>query len=88
MAYLVRANGETIALWPMNGSSFTLVEMQVIVGGFIEVIATPSCLFIVNDAPRLRLLEPNYHATAALATAGAPHILFGDVVVCHHQELE
>jgi hypothetical protein len=88
MAYLLNPEGRTFSLTPLNGVTFTQVEMQLFVGGFIEVIATPSCLFIVNDAATLRGLVANYPATAALATAGAPHILFGDVVICHHQELE
>lgn len=88
MAYLIDPYGRTFTLTPLNGSRFTEVEMQFFVGGYIDIVATPACLFIVDDSPARRGLAPNYRATALLATAGAPHILFGDVVICHPTELE
>ena len=43
MATLIPAHGTPIYIEPANGRSFTLEELQTIVGGYIEMCRRRSC---------------------------------------------
>lgn len=84
MALLIPARQGAREVTPANGRSFTLAELQGIVGGHIEAIPAPDgrILFLNEDGKRLRL-PLNSQATVLMA----PQLrhddwIVGDVILC------
>lgn len=68
--------------------SFTLEELQGLVGGLIEhVVAADGRDLIINEEGKLLGMEPNHQATQ-LWLGGVQHddVLVGPVVVCEERE--
>jgi hypothetical protein len=83
MAKLIKADGTNSDVIPADGHSFTLAELQKMVGGYIETqereyIGT----FVFDEEGNLKGKEPNYMATILLGK-----ILVGDVLICTKNEL-
>lgn len=79
MAILIKSNGEFIDVFPKDGVSFQLDELQKYVGGYIEIIHHPKedMIAVVNEEGRL--LELPYNPYASLIFGRE---IVGDVVSC------
>lgn len=78
MATLIPANGPTREDTPANGRTYTLAELQAIVGGYIEALRAPDgrLMFVNEDGKRMHL--PRNSAATVLMR---PRLLFGDCIV-------
>ncbi len=77
-AFIYQANGEIIPITPKNNVSFTLKEMQDIVGGYIELIyLKDGRLMIVNEEGKMNELKPNPEASKLIMY----DYIVGDVLV-------
>ena len=90
MASLIRPNGSEEKVSP-KGKTFTLEELQHLVGGFIELIRLPNGMDAwINEDGKALKLPPNGRATTLLQAAGIhPNdFVAGNVVVCSPHETE
>jgi len=72
--------GKVIRIVPKDGKSFTLGELQSVVGGYIELLQTKdNRLMVVNEEGRIMNLPPNLKATKLYKFNDC---IFGDVLVC------
>lgn len=87
MATLIRAAGGVEEVTPA-GKVFTLEELQALVGGYIEAVATPEGrLMYVNEDGKHLQLPVNKEATARVRHWLTPgDVIVGDVVLCSLQE--
>lgn len=81
-ACIVKTDGSITELKPLNGTDFTLEEMQGVVGGYIEVVGTmdESRVMVLNEEGKLKKLPLNSKATAIYPNLA--DIIVGDVLVC------
>jgi hypothetical protein len=84
VAQLIKADGTTAEVRPADGESFTLVEMQEFVGGYIEIFAVGEGEMVVNEEGKLLGLPFNREATRLAGPYLFAHDpgVFGDVLVC------
>jgi hypothetical protein len=81
MATLLRSDGSTEVLQPSNGVNWSLPELQILVGGYIEVVHTTDGKFlIVDDEGKLKLKPLNVAATR-LYQHGRRDVIAGDAVL-------
>lgn len=88
MATLIPIVGQVQEVLPRQGESFTLAELQTIVGGYIELVklAPNQLLFCNEDGKRLNL-PVNMRATALTrGIVGDDDFIVGDVIICSMQE--
>ena len=77
-AFIYQANGEIIPITPKNNVSFTLKEMQDIVGGYIEIVyLKDGRIMVVNEEGKFNDLNPNQEATKLYMN----DYIVGDVLV-------
>lgn len=84
MARLLPAVGDPRELVPANGRTFTLPELQHLVGGYIEALRTPDgrWLFINENGKNLEL-PANLRATMLMdAVLADDDIIVGNAVLC------
>lgn len=82
MATLLPAAGDPRPITPANGSTFTLAELQALVGGYIEGLRTSDGHWVfVNEDGRYLDLPPNRAATLLLYPRYRD-VIVGDAVVC------
>lgn len=84
-AAIFHADGRVSTPRPRNGATFSLEELQSIVGGYIQIIdVDPDRVLVMNEAGKLQGLPPNPAATKLARLAGiAPEdFVVGDVLVC------
>ncbi len=96
-AKIIRANGQVLGVKPANGRSFSLDEMQTIVGGYVEVIYPESrtgAIMVVNEEGKLIGLPRNLMATRIWQDQADPgsqrmadHVC-GDVLLCHRTQID
>jgi len=90
-ARIITPEGEETEVEPANGQTFTLEEMQRIVGGYVETV-------IVRDGDRLRRmalnedgislrLKPNPKATHLWLRSGGGSTVVGTVLVFNRSQL-
>lgn len=85
MDRIIKTNGEVIPTSPKNGSDYSLEEMQEIVGGYIEIIASAdgSEVMVLNEEGKLNELPYNPEATRWFAkNHGDYDYIVGNVLVC------
>ena len=86
MATLYEPSGHDSDCTPRNGKKFTLVELQALVGGYIEMIRIPGDagrrVFFVNEEGMLKKLRPNVRASQI-----AGQLLVGNAVLCSLKEV-
>lgn len=64
MATLIRTNGFQEEVHPANGKSFTLREVQTLIGGYIEIVHTKDGkLLVVDEEGKLKNKPINHVAT-------------------------
>jgi hypothetical protein len=97
MATLLTAAGDHVTITPAHGPGFTLAELQGLVGGYIEVVATrrteadgARVYMVVNEDGKRLQLPVNVIATVILGEAGGrwDDIVVGDVVLATMRELD
>lgn len=95
MAKLIKVKGKDIEVSPANGTDFTLDELQMYVGGYIELVNLPENRYMVVNEDGLGLkLEENTKATRFLYTCGIAPTMFpngfvrGDVLVCDTNQIQ
>lgn len=83
-ATLYKAAGGSTEITPQTGPTFSLLELQTYVGGYIEPVWLPdNRVMIVNEEGRLQELPLNRTASAI-----AQRWIVGDVVVCDRAMME
>lgn len=90
MAKLIKVNGETEEVSPKNGTSFELEELQKMVGGLIQILATDeNLLFVMNEEGKVLGLPANHKATEIFQKEfKTSDFLVGDVLICNDNEIE
>lgn len=87
MATIYKTDGSTEKVNPANGSSFSLKELQTVVGGYVDIIyqlpGDANRIMVVNDEGRLKGLPRNGDASAI-----SGRTIAGDVLVCLRSEVE
>lgn len=86
-AFIYKVNGEIIPVTPINKKSFTLGELQDIVGGYIQVIALQDGrLMILDEEGKLYGKSRNNTATnVAKDTLFNNDYIVGDVLVTPYE---
>lgn len=90
MAQVIKVNGESIQTAPAIGKSFSLKELQTIVGGYIEVIRLPNeSWMVLNEEGKILNLPKNGRATVmgAAAGIGSNDFICGDVLIATSEEI-
>lgn len=90
MAHLIQPNGDVTEVFPNDGETFTLAELQGYVGGKIETVPTPKrgqTLLVNEDGIRLGF-ERNQTATDAAVDLGKDNYLVGPVLLCKGKEFD
>jgi len=87
MAILIKVDGKPCEVKPKKGKSFTLKEMQTIVGGYIEILGVDddTCL-VVDEEGKMKNKKVNVNAT--WFTGGVFGPLVGDVLYCNRSEVK
>lgn len=88
MATLIPIVGAIQPVQPRAGESFTLKELQTIVGGYIELlrVGRDELMFVNEDGKQLGL-PLNIRATALMrGRIGADDFIVGDVIICSPAE--
>lgn len=87
MAILIRAEGGPSKVKPKKGKSFTLKELQTLVGGYIETVRVEGDHLLVLDEEG-KLKGKKVNESAMWLTGGAFGVLVGDVLFCHTSEVK
>jgi len=94
VATLIRPARGPELVAPANGVAFTAPELQALVGGYIEVVATRlrtpddgPLLMIVNDDGKRERLPVNRFATALADGLRPDDVIVGPAVICTYAEL-
>lgn len=91
MATLYKSDGTVQAVRPGDGKRFTLVELQGLVGGYIERVPFPDGESLwMNEEGKLRGLPRNDRATAAAHEACAifpDDFIVGDALLTNKREV-
>ena len=79
MATLIKTDGEITEVEPADGHSFTLDEMQKMVGGYFETVHVRDGRILLADEDGIRKnLKPNYIATTIVGLT-----ILGNVLICN-----
>jgi hypothetical protein len=88
MGKLIRWNGDTSDVQPLNGTDYQLDELQKFVGGYIEILyLSDKLIMIVNDEGAYDK-KPNKVATDIYRMIHPGFIIFGDVLLCKQEEVK
>lgn len=88
MAKLLKSDGTIMEVEPKNGHDFSLEELQVMVGGIIDLIKFRTGRWlVVNDDGRNLGLPLNAFATLLYRLNGGDFIV-GDAVLCESWQIE
>jgi len=87
MATLIRSNGDIVEVFPEDGKEFNLEEMQLYVGGYIEIVLTrDNKHMIIDEEGKIKNKRYNDKATA-LYKHGNHDQIVGDALLCEHGEV-
>ena len=89
MATLYHTNGLEEKVDPKNGKTFGLKELQVMVGGFIEIVQLLDTneILVINEEGKQSGLPPNIKATLrAEEVLGYFDIIVGPALLCSYNE--
>ena len=89
MDYIIKTDGMKIKIAP-DAKTYTLEEMQEIVGGYIEFVwLSPFYLMVVNEEGKLNGLQLNESATDLLRLyKDTTDFVVGDVLVCEKDHID
>ena len=88
MATLYKTTGEIVEVKP-EGKTFTLAELQKLVGGYIELVHTHDGKdMYINEEGKLQMKHAfNLRATELYANNHVD-VIVGDAVVCEYDEID
>ncbi len=87
MAKLIKTDGTETIVYPAHGKSFTLQELQKLVGGYIEMVRTvDGKQMIINEEGKLNDLPVNDKATVLYVHCLAD-VIVGDAVILEKGEI-
>jgi hypothetical protein len=88
MAYIYKSNGEVIETSPKNGKDFSWLELNEIVGGYIEIVNLGDDYMVVNEEGKLLNLPFNLNATRIYQHfTRIGDCIVGDVLVCPKNQI-
>lgn len=90
MAEIIKTDGTRQPVQPVNGSNFTLEEMQTIVGGYIELVELDgNTTMVVNEEGKLEDLPLNLKATGVFRShyPDSDDFIVGDVLVGNNNQI-
>lgn len=90
MAKIIKTDGTSVDVQPANGRDFTLEEMQVIVGGNIELVyLNDTEIMVVNEEGKMNDLSYNCAATLVFKEncPDTNDYIVGDVLVCDNEQI-
>jgi hypothetical protein len=73
---------------PANGKDFSLEELNVIVGGYIEILHIEDKLLVCNEEGKLQNLQYNTTATSLINAAGIKDYIVGNVLFCDKDKIK
>jgi len=90
MATLIKVDGSEQEVHPEKGTTFTLEELQNLVGGYIERIQVGSKEMYLNEDGKMKRLPLNRRATmiARLAGIADSDYVVGDVLIGISKEFD
>jgi len=96
MAKIIKVTGEEIDIEPKNGKDFTLLELQEIVSGYIEIVFLGSnketkkqMILVVNEEGKINNLAFNMKATQLYHSSLGPYdVIVGDCLYCEHKQVK
>ena len=89
-AKIIKTDGTSVEVQPANGRHFTLEEMQVIVGGNIELVyLNDTEIMVVNEEGKIDDLDYNCAATLVFKEnyPDTDDYIVGDVLVCNNEQI-
>jgi len=90
--YILKADGTQLRVSPAKGSTFTLAELQSIVGGYIEAIFMGNMMIIANEDGIQHGLPYNDGASKIYRkyynTDDENRLIVGDVLLCPSNMME
>jgi hypothetical protein len=87
MATLIPATGPTQEVQPRERGTFTLVELQTVVGGYIEALRLGTDWMFLNEDGKRLALPFNPRATAMMrGRIAADDFIVGTVIICSPTE--
>ena len=89
MDYIIKTDGTKIKVAP-DAKTYSLEELQSIVGGYIEFVwLSPFYLMVVNEEGKLNGLQQNESATDLLRLyKDTTDFIVGDVHVCEKDHID
>lgn len=88
MATIIKSSGEKITTEPNDGKTFSLNEMQKIVGGYIEIIYTnDNKLMVIDENGKSAQKELNEEATSLVTLFDFDFGVVGDVLICESNQI-
>lgn len=89
MATLIKIDGSTETVKPSSGKRFNLHELQTFVGGYFQMLAIGSTVFVMDEEGKLKGKELNKAATHRAHDFLFPgDYLVGDVLICEIEEIQ
>ena len=82
-AQLITTKGEVTSVNPENGKTFSLSELQKMVGGYIEIIPFQNQVMVVNEEGKINGSKLNEEASVIFSnTYGHIDAIYGNVIMC------
>lgn len=85
---LVTSTGGMKAITPMNGSHYSLQEMQSYVGGSIEILKVGQKILVMDEEGKLKGKLPNRIATGWVLQEGINDYICGDVMLIERSHIK
>lgn len=90
-AFHIKASGSFRPVAPVNGTDFSLEELQHCAGGYIEIAeVNESTIMVINEEGKINGLPVNAMATGILRRNPmyANEVVVGDVLVCAKEQVK
>ena len=87
MAKIIKANGDTQEVEPKNGTDFSLKEVQKIIGGYMQLVATTDGKIMATDEEGKLKQKPKNKEATKLYQYGEHDPIVGDVLICEHGQI-
>lgn len=88
MAKLILENGNTKTVTPENGKSFSLEELQTLVGGYIQIINAGEHIAVLNEEGKFCCRKNNAATDLLRRYIFNGDWIAGDVVIANPEEIE